>query len=101
IFAQSVSLIDLNESSNTAQLIVGHREAWVDPRLAWEPSSFGNLTTISVGEDDIWLPPVTMYNVVTRKSLFRGNISNTIRIWNNGSVLWTMPVMVKAVCIMR
>lgn len=25
--------------------------------------AFGNITTIAVAEDDVWLPPVTMYNV--------------------------------------
>lgn len=37
-------------------------KTWIDPRLRWDPSQYGNKTTIVVPEDDVWLPPTVIYN---------------------------------------
>jgi hypothetical protein len=35
---------------------------WIDPRLTWEPSLYGNTTRVIITTDDIWLPYVYLVN---------------------------------------
>lgn len=35
---------------------------WIDPKLKWEPMKYGNISTVNIPYDSVWLPDVVLYN---------------------------------------
>lgn len=56
-------LITLQDEKN--QIITTNcwlNQNWLDPKLAWEPGKYGNISVIRVPYTDIWKPDVVLYN---------------------------------------
>ncbi|KAK3758301.1 hypothetical protein RRG08_004122 [Elysia crispata] len=92
---QVLSIVAVSEKEQT--LMTNNRlfMRWSDAYLSWDPSSFGNITSILLGQDTLWLPDVTVANTVQPSVQigFPGlpcRVFHTGRIeWNPGVIIWT------------
>ena len=52
----------INSAEGAMKIKVWYRLSWIDPRLAWDPADYGNITTTyymtSEEHQEIWLPDV-------------------------------------------
>jgi hypothetical protein len=62
-------IADLNLEQSLLELHMWLRTSWRDPRLAWDPDLYGNVTQTafnvragSLGDTDIWYPDLQLYN---------------------------------------
>lgn len=82
------------------------RLGWRDPRLAWEPSEFGNVTevfyaahdTVDLEQNEIWTPDFTLYNAREHDGLGNSLESALAHVSSDGSVFWSRPGSLKALC---
>uniref|UniRef100_A0A914EKJ6 Neurotransmitter-gated ion-channel ligand-binding domain-containing protein n=1 Tax=Acrobeloides nanus TaxID=290746 RepID=A0A914EKJ6_9BILA len=37
---------------------------WQDPRLAWDPAKYNNISKIYVPVSSLWMPPIFFYNSI-------------------------------------
>ena len=44
---------------------------WTDPRLAWNESHANGIRDVRLNINDIWLPDIEVYNLVSKKALRR------------------------------
>jgi len=95
----------LNVAESTADLVVWVRMKWTDPRLRWDPTEFGGLTTtwffltdgIGGGEaSEIWTPDMYLWNQEEAMSNCLANTYATVS--SDGSIFWSRPGRIKAVC---
>ncbi|GMR41736.1 hypothetical protein PMAYCL1PPCAC_11931, partial [Pristionchus mayeri] len=93
-------LIDVKENEHLAQFVVSDMKTWIDPRLRWDPSLFGNKTTIVVPEDDVWLPPTVIYNAIEIEVLMMDKVRN-VKVDNTGRVFWNVPMSLTTTCRLK
>ncbi|GMS88613.1 hypothetical protein PENTCL1PPCAC_10788, partial [Pristionchus entomophagus] len=93
-------LIDVKENEHLAQFVVSDMKTWIDPRLRWDPSQYGNKTTIVVPEDDVWLPPTVIYNAIEIEILMMDKVRN-VKVDNTGRVIWNVPMSLTATCRLK
>ncbi|XP_052082687.1 acetylcholine receptor subunit beta-type unc-29-like [Mytilus californianus] len=72
---------------------------WIDSRLSWTNSSYGNIDYIFVPEDQVWHPELIVQNSIVelRKNLGAEKI---VRIQYNGEVQWEPPAVLSTACDM-
>ncbi|KAF8356839.1 hypothetical protein PRIPAC_91834 [Pristionchus pacificus] len=93
-------LIDVKENEHLAQFVVSDMKTWIDPRLRWDPSQYGNKTTIVVPEDDVWLPPTVIYNAIEIEVLMMDKVRN-VKVDNTGRVFWNVPMSLTTTCRLK
>jgi len=95
----------VDEVSSTVVLIAWVRQSWNDPRLTWDPKSYGNVTTIfcyleegmSGGEtSEIWAPDIELWNQVTPLAQSLANAYAIVSY--TGDVFWSRPGRIQAAC---
>lgn len=98
--AMNVALVSINtfdELSGEIVLTMVFYMSWVDERLKWTPSEYGNKTSLITPPEDIWRPQLyllessdTVQEIV--------NVSLWTRFNNSGVVTWTPGNVLKIVC---
>ena len=53
----------LDPTTNTMTSNLYLSAYWIDTRLTWSPSSFGNKTTIIIQANRLWLPDLAILNI--------------------------------------
>ena len=61
-FGVSVIHLDIDEKRRVLTSDLWMRLAWTDKDLTWKPEDFGNVSSLKVAHDSIWLPDITLYN---------------------------------------
>lgn len=59
-----ISEFDLKNQVLTTLVWLNHE--WKDELLSWDPSDFNGITSISVPNDQIWLPDIALVNKYLR-----------------------------------
>ncbi|OQV19805.1 putative Neuronal acetylcholine receptor subunit alpha-2 [Hypsibius exemplaris] len=62
--------------------------AWNDPRLAWSPAYYGNLTQIPVSASALWIPDITLYNSADASLPLASTEQKLALVMSNGDVMW-------------
>ncbi|CAG5134979.1 unnamed protein product, partial [Candidula unifasciata] len=70
-------------------------QMWIDPKLRWEPMKYGNISTVNMPYDSVWLPDVVLYNSahITSES-----VSTNVILQSTGEVMWLAMVIFKSSC---
>ncbi|XP_055683006.1 acetylcholine receptor subunit alpha-like 1 [Lutzomyia longipalpis] len=89
--------VDVEEAKSIINVNGWIKFKWNDPKLRWNESDYGGLTTIHVSDHEIWQPDIVLYNSASGNSV--DHYGNTHSILNsNGDVLWVPPYLFKAFC---
>ncbi|XP_027405783.1 neuronal acetylcholine receptor subunit alpha-2 isoform X2 [Bos indicus x Bos taurus] len=55
-------LIDVDEKNQMMTTNVWLKQEWSDYKLRWNPVDFGNITSLRVPSEMIWIPDIVLYN---------------------------------------
>jgi len=90
------------DSNGVLTAILWLKLLWTDYRLTWNPEENGNITVFRSSPRDVWKPDVSLYN---KHDLNHGilaadprSASTDIHIYDNGKILWIVPVSHKVLC---
>ncbi|XP_013109581.2 acetylcholine receptor subunit alpha-type acr-16 [Stomoxys calcitrans] len=70
---------------------------WRDPKLVWNPSNYGNMRHISIGQRYVWVPDLEFYNNAPDKFM-RMHRNGFVTVKNNGVVLWSDTIEANIFC---
>ena len=96
---------EIKAAEGSMQLKVWVRMEWVDKRLAWDPSDYGNLTKAYFAVDpnplvsevsEVWSPDVQPYNAI--KGIVNTLEPTTARVSSDGSVFMSRPGTLEVMC---
>ncbi|XP_030842465.1 neuronal acetylcholine receptor subunit alpha-2-like [Strongylocentrotus purpuratus] len=80
----------------TIQMNVWMNLAWSDPRLAWDPTTCGNITKLHLLPSEIWVPDITLFNSNSPSESLRSGVSAIV--YADGSVFYDPPMHLEATC---
>ncbi|XP_041364592.1 neuronal acetylcholine receptor subunit alpha-10-like isoform X2 [Gigantopelta aegis] len=91
-----IQILDLDERNQILSTNVWASYSWTDMYLAWNSTSYDNITTIRVPSEDIWTPDIKLYNYAdTRLEEKREALAV---LTNDGSVIWMPQAVFKSSC---
>ena len=97
VHLQIIAILDFNDVEETIAMTVILELSWVDEFLTWNASEFGNLSHISVPQNDVWKPYIVLENAVMKMGEF-GTPSLTVDIHHDGKVEWRPIEVIKTSC---
>ncbi|KAK3102534.1 hypothetical protein FSP39_012029 [Pinctada imbricata] len=91
------SIQDLDEKSGTLTCVGGPYFNWDDPRLTWNPTDYGDLTSITFSTSQIWYPELYLLNPASKMEPI-GDSSFFLRSNANGTVWRYLSSIIKTSC---
>ncbi|XP_060067115.1 acetylcholine receptor subunit alpha-1-B-like [Ylistrum balloti] len=83
-----LSIKDFDEVSGTLNVLAAFKIDWKDISIGWDPTLYGNLTSIKMGQDNIWLPK--LYNIkASDKFKAISNSDLQVEIDYHGAITWS------------
>ncbi|XP_076465874.1 neuronal acetylcholine receptor subunit alpha-7-like [Babylonia areolata] len=89
-------LIDVDEKNQVVNTNIWLQMSWHAYNLVWDPSDFGNVTTVRVPVSMVWVPDILMYNSASEG--FDATFRTNVVVSSDGSCLWVPPGMFKSTC---
>eukprot|EP00567_Pseudictyota_dubia_P010454 CAMPEP_0197441788 /NCGR_PEP_ID=MMETSP1175-20131217/7959_1 /TAXON_ID=1003142 /ORGANISM="Triceratium dubium, Strain CCMP147" /LENGTH=715 /DNA_ID=CAMNT_0042972119 /DNA_START=153 /DNA_END=2300 /DNA_ORIENTATION=+ len=99
-------IFDVNLAQSTADFVVWFRQRWTDPRLAWDPADYSNITSVHfwIGDgsgpggetSEIWTPDIELWNM--EMGLGESLTDAPAIVTHTGSVFWSRPGHLMPVC---
>ncbi|XP_056008968.1 neuronal acetylcholine receptor subunit alpha-10-like [Ostrea edulis] len=92
-----LSISGLDEVSGTFSTMVNLALYWQDERLKWDSSSYDNLSSIVIPQDQVWTPSIIMRNSA-KKVKKLGLENNVVTISSDGWVSLNIADYLETVC---
>ena len=64
----------------------------LDPRLAWNPVDYKNITWIRMPATSVWYPDTFLYNTADNAGFLLPQDSQNVIVSHNGTVFWPLPL---------
>ncbi|KAM9436754.1 acetylcholine receptor subunit delta [Clarias gariepinus] len=90
------NLISLDEVSETLLTNVWIEHGWTDPRLAWNPSEFDDITIVRLPSKMVWLPEIVLEN--NNDAQFEVAYYCNVLVDPTGFVYWLPPAIFRSSC---
>ncbi|XP_043277948.1 neuronal acetylcholine receptor subunit beta-3-like [Venturia canescens] len=87
--------VDDSKSSMDVQCWI--KMAWTDDKLKWNPTDYGGLDQLHVGNHEVWQPDIILYNSAAAASIEYYGDTHCL-IYSNGTVIWVPPAQFHALC---
>lgn len=92
-----LSINNFDEVSGTLTIICYVNQQWLDTRLSWNLSNYGNISYITVPQDKVWLPKLFLSNPSNElKALSNSDFKVTISC--TGWIAWITGGVLKSLC---
>ncbi|KAG8506315.1 Neuronal acetylcholine receptor subunit alpha-2 [Galemys pyrenaicus] len=92
----SCSLATADEKNQMMTTNVWLKQEWNDYKLRWDPADFGNITSLRVPSEMIWIPDIVLYNNADGE--FAVTHMTKAHLFSTGTVHWTPPAIYKSSC---
>uniref|UniRef100_A0A8C6RYY9 Cholinergic receptor nicotinic alpha 2 subunit n=1 Tax=Nannospalax galili TaxID=1026970 RepID=A0A8C6RYY9_NANGA len=89
-------LIDVDEKNQMMTTNVWLKQEWSDYKLRWNPADFGNITSLRVPSEMIWIPDIVLYNNADGE--FAVTHMTKAHLFFTGTVHWVPPAIYKSSC---
>uniref|UniRef100_A0A8I3NJK6 Cholinergic receptor nicotinic alpha 2 subunit n=2 Tax=Canis lupus familiaris TaxID=9615 RepID=A0A8I3NJK6_CANLF len=89
-------LIDVDEKNQMMTTNVWLKQEWTDYKLHWNPADFGNITSLRVPSEMIWIPDIVLYNNADGE--FAVTHMTKAHLFSTGTVHWVPPAIYKSSC---
>ncbi|XP_003505206.1 neuronal acetylcholine receptor subunit alpha-2 [Cricetulus griseus] len=89
-------LIDVDEKNQMMTTNVWLKQEWNDYKLRWDPAEFGNITSLRVPSEMIWIPDIVLYNNADGE--FAVTHMTKAHVFFTGTVHWVPPAIYKSSC---
>ncbi|GFN75629.1 neuronal acetylcholine receptor subunit alpha-3 [Plakobranchus ocellatus] len=71
--------------------------SWSDAYLSWDPSMYGNISSILLSQSSIWLPDITVHNTVEPNKQM-GFYEMPCRVYSTGKIEWNPGAIIYTSC---
>lgn len=92
-----VLLINIDEKNQIMHTNVWPTMRWKDYQMQWDPRFYGNIETIRVPPDKVWLPDIVLFNNADGNYLV--SFYSNVVVEHTGEMLWVPPAVYKSSCI--
>lgn len=82
-----ITILDFDDVKETISITGILELTWTDEFLTWDTENFGNLSHISIPQNDVWRPYISLENSVLKMGEL-GTSSLTVDVHSNGKVDW-------------
>ncbi|GFO34212.1 neuronal acetylcholine receptor subunit alpha-3 [Plakobranchus ocellatus] len=89
-------LIELNEPEQKVSTSIWFRMTWNDCRLRWNPSLYGNITSVTIPKQRMWVPDLTLYDNAQSKLGEQNEYFVSVKY--DGVITYNLPAVVKSMC---
>ncbi|KAK7490517.1 hypothetical protein BaRGS_00018303 [Batillaria attramentaria] len=72
--------------------------SWTDEFINWNPGDYGGATDFLVRQKDVWVPDLAFGPQVSSTSGKLGNDDLHVRLWHNGTMIWSPHMVVESFC---
>jgi len=90
-------IVNFDEEAGTITTNMWLNLEWNDPRLAWNESHANGIQDVRLNINDIWLPDIEIYNLVSKKALRREGEEQVV-LRSTGRITWIPPYLVTTTC---
>jgi len=90
---QQIIKVDPNEETLTAMVWLNF--AWKDEFLPWNASQAQGIDQLRLDIEDIWIPDIEVYNLISRKGL---RDREQVVLESSGDILWVPPYILTTTC---
>ncbi|CAI4221452.1 unnamed protein product [Auanema sp. JU1783] len=91
-----ILLINVDEKNQILHTNVWLTMKWNDFQLRWNPEDYGNISTIHVPSDRVWLPDIVLFN--NADGNYEVSFKSNAFVDHHGDVIWVPPAMFKSSC---
>ncbi|XP_077989123.1 neuronal acetylcholine receptor subunit alpha-7-like [Glandiceps talaboti] len=89
-------IIDLDEKNQILTANIWMRVYWYDNYLTWDPAQYGNITSVRIPPESIWIPDILLYNSADER--FDGMFPTNVLISHEGLCQYIPPGIIKSTC---
>uniref|UniRef100_A0A8C6ZC58 Cholinergic receptor nicotinic delta subunit n=1 Tax=Nothoprocta perdicaria TaxID=30464 RepID=A0A8C6ZC58_NOTPE len=93
------NLVSLKEADETLTTNLWIEHGWIDYRLQWNESEFGDITVLRLPPDMLWLPEIVLEN--NNDGLFQIAYYCNVLVYNTGDVYWLPPAIFRSTCLIN
>lgn len=87
-----------DQIQETIQLNIWLRKYWKNSLLDWNYSDF-SITQLTLDNDEVWTPDIELINAATKPDIY--TLKGGMYLYNDGSMLWSMPTVYKFSCALE
>ncbi|XP_078602595.1 uncharacterized protein LOC144876793 isoform X2 [Branchiostoma floridae x Branchiostoma japonicum] len=91
-----VNIVSLEETGPEVQTEVVVELRWIDNRLSWTPTSYGNIDTLQVAYERVWAPTVILQR--NADTGFTRLPTVDVTLTSSGEVIWQVQTLVTTTC---
>jgi hypothetical protein len=91
-------IVDVYEHLEIIKLQLWIRLSWFDCNLVWNPLDYGNTSTFTVPNSDIWIPDLVLLEGVDTIANMPNMKQHRALVHNNGTVQFNFATVVHTVC---
>jgi len=88
---------EFDEVSESFVYIAGLLMLWKDYRLAWDPTNYAGIDTVTVPVTQVWTPEIILASPAT-KEMYILQPWNQVRVENDGQVSIVQAILVQSSC---
>ncbi|XP_031564357.1 acetylcholine receptor subunit alpha-1-B-like [Actinia tenebrosa] len=88
-------IANVDEKNMVLSTIVRMHMGWQDKHLTWDPATYGGLRQVHLDANDIWTPPLILYNNADGP-LEYSKVRALVK--HDGNVTWLVATMIKSSC---
>jgi hypothetical protein len=88
------SIVSLDTSAQTISINTWWRHYWLDPRLEWRPSAYGNIGSVLFPRSSIWMPDDVAYETLDSNL----PILPDITVYSSGDIFYSQPSTLQFKC---
>lgn len=92
------SIADLDEVSSKLVTVGLFTIRWRDEAIIWDPSIYGNTTSLNIDESLVWKPSMALFNTMSTNVGLLGFKQSKVQYIYNGSALWNVADRYQTTC---
>ncbi|KAL8602197.1 hypothetical protein ACOMHN_022711 [Nucella lapillus] len=89
-------IISIDEKNQVMKTNVWLQIYWYDYQLAWEPSDYGEIKSIRIKPESVWVPDIVLFN--NADGNYEVSYKSNCVIYRDGEVNWIPPAIYKSSC---
>uniref|UniRef100_A0A0N4Z6Q5 Neur_chan_LBD domain-containing protein n=1 Tax=Parastrongyloides trichosuri TaxID=131310 RepID=A0A0N4Z6Q5_PARTI len=91
-----VLLINVDEKNQVMHTNVWLTIEWSDYQMQWDPRKYGQIQTIRISPDRMWLPDIVLFN--NADGNYEVSFYSNVVVSHTGKMLWVPPAIYKSSC---
>ncbi|KAF1765234.1 hypothetical protein GCK72_005186 [Caenorhabditis remanei] len=97
IFLYYLKLVEVVEPEEKVSVVMEMAEHWYDPRLAWNPSLYDEISMLHMRQERVWSPTINMF-MINDIADFRDQDFRMVTVENTGHVYTSLSLRVSLNC---